>query len=73
MRQIVQVAEHHQLVHLARHLRTWVRIVCSYIRHPMYGGLLAFAFGLAAFTGDEARAALAAALAVILSLKVGIL
>ena len=44
--------------------------VYSYLRHPMYAGLLAFAFGLAAFTGDEARAAMAAALTVILSLKV---
>ncbi|KAK9839480.1 hypothetical protein WJX81_004824 [Elliptochloris bilobata] len=44
--------------------------VYSYVRHPMYAGLLAFAFGLAAFTGDEARAAMAVALAVILSLKV---
>ena len=59
--------------HGARQLRTWVHILCSYLRHPMYAGLLAFAFGLAAFTGDEARAALAAALAVILSLKVRVL
>ena len=54
-------------------MQTWVYIGYSYIRHPMYAGLLAFAFGLAAFTGDEARAALAAALAVILSLKVRVL
>ncbi len=37
----------------------------------MYAGLLAFAFGLAAFTGDEARAAMAAALALILTFKAG--
>ena len=43
----------------------------GYVRHPMYAGLLAFAFGLAAFTGDEARGAMATALAVVLTLKVG--
>jgi len=44
--------------------------IYSYVRHPMYAGLLAFAFGLAAFTGDEARGAMATALAVVLTLKV---
>ena len=41
-----------------------------FIRHVVPAGLLAFAFGLAAFTGDKARAALAAALAIIQLLNV---
>eukprot|EP00775_Hariotina_reticulata_P007027 gene7027-7241_t len=42
----------------------------SYVRHPMYGGLLMASFGLAVVTRNETRMALAALLWVVLEQKV---
>lgn len=43
----------------------------GYMRHPMYGGLLAASLGLAAVTHDEARLLAAAVLWAVLEQKVG--
>ncbi|WIA28522.1 hypothetical protein OEZ86_011065 [Tetradesmus obliquus] len=44
----------------------------NYVRHPMYGGLLMAAFGLAVITRSETRLAMAALLWVVLEKKVTI-
>ncbi|KAF8072570.1 hypothetical protein HT031_000230 [Scenedesmus sp. PABB004] len=44
----------------------------SYMRHPMYAGLLAAAFGLAVITRNETRLAMAALLWAVLERKVGL-
>lgn len=47
-----------------------LRAVADYVRHPMYGGLLMAAFGLAVITRSETRLAMAALLWVVLEKKV---
>ena len=44
----------------------------SLVRHPMYGGLTIFAFGLAAASASPGRAAAAGALLYVLLTKVGV-
>lgn len=45
----------------------------SYVRHPLYAGLLMGAFGLAVITRNETRLAMAALLWAVLEKKVGVL